>query len=92
MLDSDNKWHLNKSVPLSLIIVIILQTVYFTAFLTKLDSRVTSLEKDSIEFHKVIKDITEFKIRQEYMSNDIKEIKSFLKEDVDWINPKRRSK
>ena len=85
-------WHLDKRVPLSIIIALVLQTIYFTIFITKLDSRVGVLEKDSVEIHRVIKDIAEIRIHQTYLSKDIKGISDFLKEDVDWVKPKKGHK
>ena len=88
----DNKWHLDKRVPLSIIIAILIQTVYFTVFITKLDSRVGVLEKDSANVHKVIKEMAEIRIHQMYISKDVQEISKFLRDDVDWITPKKRPK
>lgn len=44
-MEPDNKWHLDKRVPLALIITIGIQTAAGIWFLSKLDSRVASLEE-----------------------------------------------
>lgn len=40
-----NQWHLNKEVPISIILALVLQTVSGIWFISKLDSRVGSLEE-----------------------------------------------
>jgi Tfp pilus assembly protein PilO len=41
-----NRWHLDKKVPITLLMTIVVQTVLGVVFLTKLDSRVARLEDD----------------------------------------------
>jgi len=43
----DSKWHLDKKVPIALIIAILFQTGVFIWLIAKLDSRVEVLEKTS---------------------------------------------
>lgn len=88
--DLGNHWHLDKRVPLSIILALFIQILFFTVFMTKLDERVSSLEKDSQEVHSVIKNMAEIRIHQIYMSKDIQSINSFLRNDVEWIDSKKR--
>lgn len=89
--DAVEHWHLDKRVPLSIIFALVLQTIYFTVFITKLDSRVSVLEQSSIDTRKTIQDMAEIKIHQQYIREHLKDLKDFLKEDVDWIKPKKQS-
>lgn len=88
----DNHWHLDKRVPLSIIVALILQSIYFTIFLTKLDGRVGVLEKDSVEVHRVIKNMAEIRIHQRYMADKLDKIDEFLRDDIEWVKPKRKRK
>lgn len=88
--DDVEHWHLDKRVPLSIIFVVILQTVYFTVFVTKLDSRVAVLEQQHIDISKSMKDMAEIKVHQLYLREDIKEIHNFLRDDVEWVKPKKK--
>ena len=88
----DTHWHLDKRVPLAIVFAILLQTIYFTIFLTRLDDRVGYLEKDSVEVHMIIKNMAEIRIHQRYMSDDIKAINEFLRNDVEWVKPRKRVK
>lgn len=42
----DNRWHLDKRVPLALIFAILLQTVVVVSWLSTLGERVNQLERD----------------------------------------------
>lgn len=88
----DNHWHLDKRVPLSIIVALILQTIYFTIFLTKLDSRVGVLEANSVEVRETIKDMVEIRIHQEYMADKMEKLDNFLRDDIEWVKPKRERK
>lgn len=87
---NDNHWHLDKRVPLSIIVALVLQTIYFTVFITKLDSRVGVLETQSVDIRKTISDMAEIKVHQGYIRDDLKEIYNFLRDDIEWIKPKKR--
>ena len=89
MAESDKHWHLDKRVPLAIIFALLLQTIYFTVFITKLDSRVASLEEKNLDVHKTIKDMAEIRIHQEYIKKELEKIDDFLRNDVDWIKPNR---
>ena len=94
--DLDNHWHLDKRVPIAIVFAFILQTVYFTVFLTKLDSRVSEnnkhiqlLERDREEGRKTLEDIAEIKIHQRYLREKFEKLNDFLRDDVEWIKPKK---
>jgi Tfp pilus assembly protein PilO len=42
------KWHLDKRVPITLILAIIIQTLSFVWFFSKMDSRIASLEANLV--------------------------------------------
>lgn len=46
---NDGRWHLDKKVPISIILVIVVQCVSFTWFLGKQDSRLTVIEQSRAE-------------------------------------------
>ena len=85
----DNHWHLDKRVPMSIIVALILQTIYFTIFITKLDSRLGVAETKIAEMSDAYKDIVEIRVHQEYMAKRIDKLDSFLRDDVEWVKPKR---
>ena len=86
----DNHWHLDKRIPIAIVFAFILQTIYFTIFLTKLDSRVSTLEATSVDVRKTIQDMAEIRVHQQYIKDELKEISRFLRDDVDWIKPKNK--
>lgn len=89
--DLDNHWHLDKRIPIAIVFAFILQTIYFTVFITKLDSRVAVLEDDKIEIRKTIQDMAEIRVHQEYILKDLEKLDKFLRDDVEWVKPKKRS-
>lgn len=44
MAEPDTRWHLDKRVPIGLIGAVLVQTISFVWFISKIDSRVSSLE------------------------------------------------
>lgn len=86
----DNHWHLDKKVPMAIILAIILQTIYFTIFLTKLDSRVANNETKIAEMSTAYKEMVEIRIHQEYMQKKLEDLDEFLRDDVEWVKPKKR--
>lgn len=87
----DNHWHLDKRVPLSIILALILQTIYFTVFITKLDSRVGVLETQVVEMSTAYKEMVEIRVHQEYMQKQMESLDKFLRDDVEWIKPPKKS-
>lgn len=89
--DLDNHWHLDKKVPMAIILAIILQTIYFTIFLTKLDSRVANNESKIAEMSTAYKEMVEIRVHQEYMQKQLDALDKFLRDDVEWIKPPKKS-
>jgi len=88
----EDRWHLDKRVPIAIILGLFLQTIYFTIFLTSLDNRVEVLEKKSIDIHKTISSVVELSIHQKYMSEKLDKIDTFLRDDVEWQPQKKKSR
>lgn len=96
-MSHDKHWHLDRRVPLAIVFSLVLQTVYFTIFLTRLDDRVNVLEKGQIDVIETVKDMTEIRIHQGYLKDDIRNVNhkldgldAFLRDDIEWIKPKKR--
>ena len=73
--DESSSWHLSKSVPITLIVAIIAQTVSLVWFISKIDSRITTLENTVILQRE--RDNTQDLAAREALSslrNDIKEL------------------
>lgn len=90
--ESDKHWHLDRRVPLAIIFALALQTIYFTVFITKLDSRVEVLEKGAIDVRKTIQDMAEIKIHQDYISRKVDRIDDFLRNDIEWLRDRDRER
>lgn len=84
----DNHWHLDKRVPLAIVVALVLQTIYFTIFITKLDSRVGTLEGKVVEMSGAYKEVVEIRVHQEYLQRQMESLDKFLRDDVEWIKPK----
>ena len=48
MAEPDTRWHLDKRVPIGLIGAVLVQTISFVWFISKIDSRVSSLESGAV--------------------------------------------
>ena len=57
--ESENRWHLNKSVPVSTIMVIMAQTIILIVWGVKLDARVGVLEVAQYAFSQRVSNIEE---------------------------------
>ena len=90
VINMENHWHLDKRIPIAIVFAFVLQTIYFTVFITKLDSRVGTLEANHTDIRKTIQDMAEIKIHQRYLKEDFDKLNSFLRDDVEWIKPKKR--
>ena len=86
--DDEARWHLDKRVPIAIIFAFVLQTIYFTIFLTRLDSRVGVLEDKIIDISGSYREVVEVRIHQEYIIKEIDNLNAFLRDDVEWIKPK----
>lgn len=45
----DNAWRINKEIPLSVLITLVIQTLTAIVFIVKMDSRITVLEERRVE-------------------------------------------
>ena len=76
--ETTGKWHLDKRVPISLIIAIIIQTMSFVWFFSKMDSRIASLESGAITQ----------KERDDRQDNNVKDGLNTLRADIKEIDRK----
>jgi uncharacterized coiled-coil protein SlyX len=78
-------WHLDKRVPIGLILTIIIQTVYMTWWASKIDSRVSVLESNSssqeLDVTSLSSQLTalnislaRLEVRQESLQSDVREV------------------
>ena len=88
--DLDNHWHLDKRIPIAIIFAVVLQTIYFTVFITKLDSRVMTLERNQVNIRETIEDMTEIRVHQNYIKEKLDKLDIFLRDDVEWVKPTKR--
>lgn len=44
----NNRWHLSKDVPISILVFLLFQTIGFTVFLTNLSGKVASVADDNV--------------------------------------------
>jgi len=73
--ETTGKWHLDRRVPITLILTIVIQTVSFVWFFSKMDSRIEHLETGSIVQKE--RDIGQDNTAKEALANlrgDIREI------------------
>lgn len=55
---TSESWHLSKSIPISFLLGMILQTASLAWFISSLDSQVTSNTENAIKLEKRVDDIT----------------------------------
>ena len=72
------KWHLDKRVPITLLVAIVVQTLCFVWFFSKMDSRIASLEAGAITQ----------KERDDRQDNHVKDGLHTLRADIKEIDRK----
>jgi hypothetical protein len=77
----ENRWHLDKRVPLALIIAITAQTAAGIWFMSKLDSRVASLEETRQANAPQSDRLTRVEVRLEGVQYGIEEIKRLIRKE-----------
>lgn len=91
MPPSREDWHLDKRVPISLIIGFVLQTIVITAWGTtkfdSIDSRVTALEKSDSSQVSHENRITILEQQFSYIRADLAEIKTLLRRQIPSTQP-----
>lgn len=73
--DSDSRWHLDKKVPITLIVVLFLQFLGGIWFISKLEARVLALETSSVGQHQ----------RDELQDAATRETAALLRADLAYI-------
>ena len=80
-MTEDNKWHLDKKVPVAMIIAIIFQTGIFVWWMASLAERVNSLERTRDASAPQGDRITRVEVRLENVQAGIEEIKRLIRRD-----------
>jgi hypothetical protein len=78
MIDDDKRWHLDKKVPIALIITIVMQTGCFIWWAASLSERVNTLERDALRSAPYAERIVRLETRMESIADGILEIKRLL--------------
>lgn len=73
-------WHLDKRVPLALIITILAQTVAAGIWLGSITQRVTSLEEWRLDSKSVAADIATIRANIDAIKDDLKDVKDRLRD------------
>jgi len=81
---SEDHWHLDKRVPISIIVAILIQTFTIGWYMSDMSARIIQLEKDRDKAEIAINEMREMKIHLQYMNKSIEDLTKFLKEDVEW--------
>lgn len=93
MSPSRDEWHLDKKVPIGLIIGFVLQTIVLTAWGTSkfegLDNRVSNLEKSDNNQSSHENRITILEQQFGYIRADLAEIKSLLRRQLPGDTPQQ---
>ena len=92
MAPSRDEWHLDKKVPIGLIVGLVLQTIVLTAWGTSkfegLDNRVSNLEKSDDNQQSHENRITILEQQFGYIRADLAEIKTLLRRQIPVDPPK----
>lgn len=73
-----DKWHFDKSISISLIIVAFLQFAGFIWFASKLDSRVTSLELKIVKVEDLPGDLKVTNVKLDGMQRILNKVEDFV--------------
>ncbi len=77
----DNKWHLDRRVPLALIFSIIVQTIIVVSWLSTLGERVNQLERDRAATAPQADRLTRVEVKLENVQSGIDEIKRLVRRE-----------
>lgn len=77
----DNKWHLDKKVPLALIFAIVVQTFVVVSWLSTLGERVNNLERARDASAPQADRLTRVEVKLEGVQLGIEEIKRLIRRD-----------
>lgn len=78
MKDDDTKWHLDKKVPIAMIVTIAMQTAGFVWWAASLSERVNTLERDALRSAPYAERIVRLETKMESIADGIQEIKRLL--------------
>lgn len=74
--NSGSRWHLDKGVNLTVIIALILQGIYFSVYMGKLETRVSSLEMDQAKDNAVREQFGRLDERLKNMEKGVENLQS----------------
>lgn len=77
----DNKWHLDRRVPIALIFAIVVQTVILVSWLSTLGERVNNLERARDATAPQADRLTRVEVKLEGVQSGIEEIKRLIRRD-----------
>lgn len=78
MKDDNTKWHLDKKVPIAMIVTIAMQTAGFVWWAASLSERVNTLERDALRSAPYAERIVRLETKMESIADGIQEIKRLL--------------
>lgn len=87
---SDGGWHLDKRVPIALIVTLVLQAVVFTRFLVAMDYRIASLESSALKTEDIPTDLAVVKQQISSMHEDIGDLteqQTRIESKIDRLGP-----
>jgi len=91
MADDQHHWHMDKKVPISIIVALFVQTIVFvyvgTTWKSDVDARIASLEKSDGERDTHENRLIILEQQFGYIRQDLAEIKSLLRRQVPPIEP-----
>lgn len=79
---NDSKWHVDKRIPLALILTIVVQTGAGIWWISSLSERVNSLERDTLKTAPQAERIVRLETRMETIVEGISEIKRILRREA----------
>jgi hypothetical protein len=86
MAEMNEDWHLDKKVPISIIVMFFIQTITLvyvgTSWKTDIDSRINQLERSEVKTTSYENRITVTEQQLGYIRNDLAEIKALLRRQV----------
>jgi len=77
------KWHLDKRVPIAMIVAILFQTGIFIWLIAKLDSRVEALERTSLSRSTIPDRVTRLEVIVEQLPRTLERIENKLDKKLD---------
>ncbi len=76
--DSDTKWHLDKRVPLALIVTITCQTMYFAWWGGALAQRVADLERNAMAAVPRLESVIRLETKVDVINSTLQELKNLI--------------